>query len=560
MSFQSQLANASEEQVRALRNDPRLFIRNCWDHPNDRTRDYDFRTTDGETRLNYLLDDRSHLNPEQWGGINILLMGRGLLKTTTMEMLVNWAHQFYGPMGLETYMAAPRQDQVKEFTGKLREKLEWSGLTQRRQKDAYEHQKFKFEPKDNAVYSHFKGDSGWGSGDSMRGPHSHFGIYDEFQDASKRSFNAGFYEVIDQSLAGVPYFPSIFIMGTPKMEGSFYNEMWQKSDQREWSPEHGTWVDQSEPETYGEGEDAVEVHGWHIDQISAPLHSESEIAAKRDLKDEQEFKNEVMAEFYSPEDHLISPRHLNRIADPESRFVKQRRDADNYVTVGVDWGGGSDRKAADTVITVMEHITYEDGSTESVYDRIDFLDQSLNKEQELEEIEKTIMTFDADMAVVDEGYGAKQREDLQVGNNTLQPDGYDQVVGCRFGNISSVDKIKWKDADEQRLFTADKSYMAKSFVDFVKAERLTLPAANLDTGSHGRDEATGTKLYRHLTSPYEEKKETRSGRKKTTITSASGDNDDAFDSSVYAFLGFHADSLGPTNTPVRFSTRDVPGL
>ena len=562
MSFQQQLSSAGESELRALRSDPRLYIRNAWRHPNDPQRRYDFRTTDGSERLDYLLHDDGPLNPDSWGGINILLMARGLLKTTTLQMIVNWAHQFYGPKGLETYMAAPREDQTREFVEKLRQKFEWSGLDQYREKNALSHQKLKFEPDHGTTYSHFKADSGWGEGDAMRGPHSHIGIYDEFQDASPKSFNAGFYEVIDQSIAGVPYFPVIFLMGTPKMEGSFYEEMWERSDQREWVPdrgENGAWVAQSSPEVYGHGGDSVEVRGWHIDQITAPLHSDADIAAKRDMKTEQEFANEVLAQFYSPEDHLLAERHIETIATEEMGFVEQPRDPQNWVTIGIDWGGGDDRKAADTVIVVMEHEEYEDGATNTIVDDVTFLDEALTKQEEFEALEKQILRFDPDRIVVDEGYGAKAREDLQEGNGTMRSDGYDQVIGCRFGNVSDVSKVKWKDKDEKRLFTADKTHMAKSFVDFVKAERLVLPTADIETGAYGRDEATGTKVYRQLTAPYEEKRETRTGRKRTTITSKSGQNDDAFDAFVYAWMGFHVDALGPVRTTRRFTSHHAPG-
>lgn len=562
MSFQAQLAQASEEQRRKLREDPRLFTRNSWNHPNDQSRDYDFRTTDGDTKLNYLLDDEGPLNPEQWGGINIFLMARGLLKTTTMQMILNWAFQFYGPEGLEAYMAAPREDQYEEFVEKFRTKLGWSGLDQYRPKNALSHQKFKFDLSDRTTYAHFKADSGWGSGDAMRGPHSHIGIFDEFQDATPKAFNAGFYEVIDQSIADVPHFPVMFLMGTPKLEGSFFEEMWKRSDQREWCPdegESGSWIRQDEPQTYGTGDDTLSVHGWHIDQPTAPLHSEAQIEAKRDMKKPQEFVNEVLAEFYSPEDHLLAEQHLDAVTDPAIGFISAPRDEDNYVTIGIDWGGGTDRKAADTVIAVMEHVTYENGMTESIVDNVDFLDESLSKDEEMDEVEKRLIQFQPDRVVVDDGYGTKRREDLQDGNNTIQPDGYDNVVGCRFGNISNVDKIKWKDKDTKQLFTADKSHVAKSFVDFVKAERLRIPSADIDAQLHGRDNAVGTKLYRQLTAPFEERKETATGRKTSRITSKSGSNDDAFDAFNYAFLAFHADKLGPTNTPTRFTSTNVPG-
>ncbi|MDB9247462.1 hypothetical protein PN419_00375 [Halorubrum ezzemoulense] len=546
-----------------MKADPREYVRNSWRHPNDPTRRYDFRTTDGQKELDYLLNDASPLNPEHWGGINILLMGRGLLKTTTLQMIVSWAIQFYGPKGFEAYMGAPREDQYEEFTEKLRTKIEWAGLDDYRQKNAASHQKFKFEVDGRPVYSHFKADSGWGGGDAMRGPHSHLGIYDEFQDADKRSFNAGFYEVIDQSIAGVPYFPVIFIMGTPKMEGSFFNEMWERSDKREWRPDlgdDGAWLQTDDPDTYGTGSDAVEVHGWHIDQPTAPLHTEADIKAKRDLKDEQEFHNEVLARFYSPEDHLLSERHIDNVANPEMGFVRERRSEDNWVTIGVDWGGGTDRKAADTVIVVMEHESFEDGVTQSVVDRVTFIPEDWSKDDEYQKLEEQILRFDPDRIIVDEGYGSKRREDLQEGNYTMDSTGYDEVVGCRYGNVSDVDKVKWKDTDDKNLFTADKTHMSKSFVDFVKSGRLTLPAADIDTGAHGQDDATGTRIYRQLTAPYEEKKDMPSGRRKTRIATDSTQNDDAFHAFIYAWMGYHVDKVGPSNTMVRFNTQSAPGF
>ncbi len=568
--IQSELRSLDDDELQRFQQDPRLYIRNAWNHPADQSnanRTYDFYDADKSTKLQYLLSDNGPLNPEQWGGINILLMARSMLKTTMLQMIVNWAVQFYGPKGFEGYMAAPRQGQTKEFVGKLKEKIEWSGLSKYRVKNAIEHQKFEFNVNGSPVYSHFKSDSGWGEGDSMRGPHSHLGIYDEFQDASRKSFNAGFREVIDQNIRGVPYFPVIFIMGTPKMEGSFFEEMWERSDKREWMPDanngDGDWVPKSDAVVYGDGDDTMRVRGWHISQEKSPFkrHSRSSIEEKRDMKTEQEFMNEVMARFYSPEDHLLSERHVDNVVNPDVSFVESPRSNDNYVTVGVDWGGGSDRKAADTVITVMEHVQYSDQPTESIVDNVLFLDNELSKEEEFKRLEEQFIRFDPDRVIVDEGYGSKRREDLQHGVHTMNNDGYDSVVGCRFGNISNVSKLKWRDSDVRNLVTADKSHVANSFVDFVKSERLVIPGASFsDASTHTDSDSRGAKLYSQLTAPFEERKETKSGRKKTSVTSKSGMNDDAFDSFVYAWLAFHGNGLGPVSTTRRFSSRNGPGV
>lgn len=562
-NIQPALEAADDATIRQLRKDPRLYLQNAWTHPNAR-RNYDFRTTDGDEQISYLLHDDGPLNPSNWASINILLFARGLLKTTTMIAIINWSLQFYGPMGFESYMTAPRESQVHEFVDKLRERIEDSGLNHYRTQhgDSYGHQKFKFERADgSAQYAHFKTDTGWGSGDALRGPHSHLGIADEFQDMSEEAFNAGFKPVIDQSLAGVPYFPAIFILGTPKMEGSFYEKLWERSDQLEWRPNSKEWEQTSDPQVYGEGDEALTVRAWHIDQHRAPLHSDAHIAQARDLKSPQKFANEHMAEFYSPESHLLSERHLDDIADDSMPMVDRPRFSDSenvYTTIGLDWGGGGDDAAATTVITVMEHIDHDDESSpEHVISTIDILDKGLSKREEFETLEDYIQAFDANRILVDEGYGSSRREDLQQGNGTRESDGYDNLYGVRFGNISG--KFKWVDSETKRLFTVNRSHYARRFVDAIHSRRVTLPTANISTGAYGSDNALGTRIYRQLTAPYEERKSTSSSRK-TQIKTESGQRDDVFFASLYSWLGYSLDALGPSTSRIEFRTTTAPGI
>lgn len=550
------LNKASQREVQYLKARPDEYVKNAWAHPNRPQDRYDFRTTDGEKELNYLLNPNSPLRPENWGSINILQWARGCLKTTTLMMILSWALRFYGPQGFEAYMTAPREGQVSEFIGKFREKIQQTALSEFRTKDSIGHQRFEF-PRDGApVYGHFKTDTGWGSGDALRGPHSHMGVIDEFQDLNKPSFDT-FRECIDQEVPQVDYFPAIFLIGTPKMENSFFHEMWQKSDQKEWDPEASEWVAQDTADSYGDN-NQMAVRGWHIDQPSNPLHDDAKIEQSRDTYSEQKFKNEVLALHYSPEDELLAERHIDAICDPSVDMGKRRRFDDSYVTIGVDWGGGSDRKAADTVLVVLEHVELEDQKWSEIR-YVDFLDTDLTKDDEFYRIEQAIEMFDAERVVVDEGYASKRREDLQEGHHTMVEGGYDQLVGARFGNLSDATKVKWKDPSQKKLFTCDKSHMFNSVVDDIKDENILLPAANLSTGGYGDDRAKGTKIYRQLTAPYEKKRETPTGQKKTTITSDSGRNDDFFDALVYAWVAYHSDQIGPTETFVRFGGHNRPG-
>jgi len=547
------LDGASKEEIRQLKSDPRKYVASFWRHPNDPSRRYDFRTTDGDQTLDYLLDDDGPLNPYSWGSINVLLMARGCLKTTTMLAIETWQKQFYGPHGHETYMTAPREGQVHEFVDKFREKVQQTGLDDYRTPngDSYGHQQFRFAGDGISVTSSFKTDTGWGEGDALRGPHSHFGIVDEVQDLSERSFQV-FRECIDQELRDVPFYPAIFLIGTPKLEGSFFHEMWKKSDQRDWDADASTWTAQSSPTTYGEGDEAMEIRGWHIDQPSCPLFSDAEVASKRDTKGEMEFRNEVLAEFYSPEDDLLAERHVTAIEDPSLGEYPTRRYDDSHVTVGVDWGGGDDRNAADTVLVVGEHVASDEGDDHTYVRRVSFVDGDLTQDEEFDAIESVIETFDPDRVVVDEGYGSKRRQDLQMGNGTAVEGGYgDLVVGVRFGNVSDAEKTKWKDSTERRLATVDKTHKAKQFVSRVKAEQLTVPAADL---SYAHTSDKGRRLRDQLTATHEVQKETSSGRKKSRVTSKSGANDDAFDAFVYMMVGYYDDKIGPTDTYVDFGS------
>jgi hypothetical protein len=254
----------------------------------------------------------------------------------------------------------------------------------------------------------------------------------------------------------------------------------------------------------------------------------------------------------------LSERHLDDIADATIPMVDRPRFDDAYTTVGLDWGGGGDDNAATTVITVMEHIQHDGDDVEHVISTIDVLDKGLSKRDEFESLEEYIQAFDADRVLVDEGYGSSRREDLQNGNGTkYESDGYDNLYGVRFGNIS--DNFKWVDSSERNLFTVKRSHYARRFVDAIRSRRVRLPAGNISTGAYGSDDELGTKIYRQMTSPYEERKSTSSSRK-TVIKTEGGSRDDVFFASMYSWLGYSLDAFGPTNSVVEFRTQSAPGL
>lgn len=590
-----------DELRQRLPHDIRLYMRNFWQHPNDPTRAYDFYTDGGPEDgdfLHYLADDDGPLVPENHGDIVILNFARGCLKTTTAVAAADWAVSQF-PM-IEVDITAPRQEQFSEVMDRFKGAVKNSGIEQLRTKNNISHQKFERKLEDDNgdavhVEADVKARSAWGEGDALRGLHGHMGIIDEFQDVDEAMFST-FLEAVDQSVPQVPYFPTIVVIGTPKMANSFFHELWQMSDQKTWDPDENEWVTQDEADEFLPQElkdrrrdlrreieeleeltdnddvdqealeaeieqkrDALDkiqgytVTGWHIDQYASPLHDDAKIEFKRQKYTEKKFKNEVLAEFYTPENDLLADEHVLSAFDSEAAFENKRVYEDSEVVVGVDWGGGDSQGASDTVIVVGERIEEGDDYTLKIRD-IDFIDSDLNKQDELEAVEQRIRDFEADRVAVDEGYGAKQREDLQQGNNIWNDDGWENVCGIIYGNIKDKDEPKFSENsfDDSAYCTVARTHMIENMVSDFKAGRIEIPEADLTDGREG----TRQQLIDQLTAPYTDRKETSDGKKKLKVMADR--NDDAFQAFVYAWIA--AEKFGSRRTLKRIGGHNRRGI
>lgn len=591
-----------DELRQRLPHDIRLYMRNFWQHPNDPTREYDFYTDggpeDGEF-LHYLAHDDGPLVPENWGDIVILNFARGCLKTTTAVAAGDWGVSQF-PM-IEVDITAPRQEQFGEVMDRFKGAVKNSGMAQLRSKNNVSHQKFERQLEDeNGDAVHVEADvkarSAWGEGDALRGLHGHLGIIDEFQDVDEAMFST-FLEAVDQSVPQVEHFPTIVVIGTPKMANSFFHELWKMSDQKTWDPEEDEWVVQDEADEFlpqelkdrrrelreeisqlesllgdedvdqaaleseieqkREAMETIEgytVTGWHIDQYASPLHDDAKIEFKRQKYTEKKFKNEVLAEFYTPENDLLADEHVKEAFDNESGFKNRRIYDDSTVVVGVDWGGGESQDASDTVIVVGEKVHEGDGEYTIHVRDIDFLDPDLNKQDELEEVEQRIRDYEADRIAVDEGYGAKQREDLQEGNNVWNTDGWDNVCGVIYGNIKDKDEPKFSENsfDDSSYCTVARTHMIENMVSDFKAGRIEIPTDDLTDGREG----TRQRLIDHLTAPYTDRTETSDGKKKLKVMADR--NDDAFQAFVYMWIA--AEKFGSRRTLKKIGGHDRPGI
>lgn len=589
-----------QEIKNKLPHDPRLWARNMLRHPNSPQRPYDFYDGEQENFLHYLADDDGPLVPQNWGNINVLLFGRGCLKTFSVSTIAAWACYIYP--SIEVVITAPVDDQREEVVERFNQKVEESGLAEFRERDSMRHMKFRRSATDPdtgeqfAAYSHMKSRTAWNDGDKLRGLHGHVGIIDESQDVDEGTFST-FLEAIDRGVPQVDYFPTIFVIGTPKMANTFFHRLWRMSDKKDWDGDEREWVAEDEPqeflpedlqskredcneklielteerdtakergntsrvedldgliEKHKEELDEIEgftVRGWHIDQEASPLHDSRDVAFKRETYSKRKFHNEVMAEFYSPENDLITNDDVWDTAFVEERWKPEPQYDETLTVLGCDWGGGSGEGAAKTVVGVGE-VTPDGEHIETL--NAEILDPDLSHKEEREFIDNWMKQYDVDIGVVDEGHGDTDRETLQ------DEFGYDDanaqtIYGCWFGNVKDKETVKWNRFENQkRFFTTAKTYMAKSMAEDFKNGKIRIPKESLAFDSK---QSMGTQIVEQLTAPYSEQDETRDGKKKTRIVSER--NDDFFDMMVYLWIA--ATKVQPPRPDRSPSTHERPG-
>lgn len=583
-----------QELQAALPHDPRLWARNFLRHPNDPSRPYDFYDDTKENFLYYLTDDEGPMNPQQWGDINVLLFARGCLKTFTVSTISAWGLDMYP--SLESVVTAPVDDQREEVIERFRTKVEQSGMDARMEKNSMRHMKFKNYSVDEETgqkypsYSHMKSRTAWDGGNKLRGLHGHIGNIDESQDVDEGTFST-FLEAIDRSVPQVDYFPTIFVIGTPKLSGSFFHRLWRMSDQKSWDEEEKEWVVEDESmeflpdemqsrrdelddkieelesqietaederaedllslkEEFEEERDGIRgftVRGWHVDQHNSPLHDDRSIAFKKETYSKKKFENEVLANFYKPDNDLITQPDVRDAFEEDMRFVPSKRFEGTETFLGVDWGGGQGEGAASTVCIVGERVEEEIHIL-----NIDVFDTDMSAKDEREQIAEYMDAYDVNIAVVDEGFGDSDREALQD-EYGFDERGTQNLYGCWYGNVKNKEELKWNRFNERkRFFTSNKTFMVKKMAEDFKDGKIRIPSEHL---SFDTKQSMGTQIIEQLTAPYTDKKEVGDGKKKIKVESDG--KDDIFDALTYMWIA--ANKVGSQRTLKTVGSHSRPG-
>ncbi|MDW7726141.1 MAG: hypothetical protein SCH70_03360 [Candidatus Methanoperedens sp.] len=169
-------------------------------------------------------------------------------------------------------------------------------------------------------HSKYLAGGAWVTGDSLRGPHVNLGFADEMQDWTREAFEV-FKEVVNLPPA------RIFCAGTPKLKGSFFEELWLSSDMKEWNGKE--WIASNPDADPG-------ISGYHITQEWSPFVTKRELEQKRRKMSPRMYANEVLAKFYSAGGAKpITPDQLM------SLLIREPYSTDlTGITrsLGVDWG------------------------------------------------------------------------------------------------------------------------------------------------------------------------------------------------------------------------------
>ena len=279
----------------------------------------------------------------------------------------------------------------------------------------------------------------------LRGQTFHVILFDEVQDMTRKAI-----ENVEETLTTSPYGPPGIgvrvYFGTPFLEGSMFHSMWLASDQRYYHPHCHSCGKNYEFYTYGsdkwdeiwvEGttfkcplcgaledkEDAMRdgewvshnpsgnKRGYHFNQLYTPGIPKDAILRKRKDKLPQQFKNEVLGEFYGGVLSSESYRDLVLSCADENETYQDFLEpyVHPVVALGVDWGGKVDERSLDGSWTVALVMTQTNGKYHVRHmERLETKDP----QEQIARIKTLFSKYSVVQGVGDMGYGQDKVWDL----------------------------------------------------------------------------------------------------------------------------------------------------
>lgn len=379
--------------------------------------------------------------------------------------------------------------------------------------------------------------SAYGQGDGLRGISSDMVFFDEVQDISQDAIentikSASHSQIYNEETEMRGRF---WFFGTPKQAGTYYNKMWDMSDQKKWHvtcvecdyeqqvtmnnikergegksgyffacKECGCELDRSKGRWIPTRPENKAFSGYHYTQLVFEHNTATSIMYDYETMSAERFANEVLGEFYTgskkPITRDIFLNNTNNAIDMEFQSVEP-------TYMGIDWGSGTTSK---TIVTIGRMI---DGKFRIIYAE-EIKEQDYQKK--LSYIEAMMHRYSVARLVLDIGYGTYENQYLYERYGKM-------IIALRYTSFDSNPKKRKKDG--QNILMLDRTHVMDIIVDMFHKHKFEFPYLNAQYWETFIDHYTAIEVdYKVLPS----------GQGKKLYTHQTPD--DAFHSLLYAYI------------------------
>ena len=399
----------------------------------------------------------------------------------------------------------PALAQVKKFS---QDKLE--GMIRTSKNDSINKNKLKSaNAVDNLTMKQFKTGTLWidsvgADGDRIRGMTVDIAFLDEIQDMTAQAVGNA-----TKILTAAKYGPTgkgvQVYFGTPKERGSYFNTLWDMSDQRYYhlgcsncktnfpfyTPESKQWMDiwvsgydikcpncghiQKKVDAIERGKwvasrpEAKHV-GFHINQLYIPYFSKENILDlmpdNNPAQTERIWNNEVIGEFYSGAGLPITKTDLyNKCRDPDRKFSSKINPHVKTTYMGVDWGGKDDLKGSKGGKSYSCVVVLSASHDGTLYIEHCHKLRKNNFEYKKETIKEVYRRFGIRRGVSDWFFGQDVVHDLQSIYG-------DKFLGAQ-GSGSLIKPIKYR--EDELIVSYNKDLMIEEVFDLFRKGKIRFP-------------------------------------------------------------------------------------
>jgi len=404
-----------------------------------------FRTINGQpfslALRPYLIEIYRHFGPGKKNSKSKILVLKCSRKVEKTETLCNLL--MYGLLNIPYFNAvytAPRQPQVtrfveERFNGALMSSVNNGCLMKSKVKSSVSHQTFNVGARS---LNHFYAYSNWGDAHALLGVEADLCCIDEYQDSG-----GDILPMLLEMLALSEY-KWVVVSGTAREQGSEFWKLWEKTTKGEWDGEK--WI-------HGEGD----IIGYHIQQSMHPEITPEDIEQKRETYTPRRFANEVLGQFFAGQTKPLTFAEALGTIDA-NRSATLSLTAPKTCVMGIDWG-------RETTVVIMDPKTG---------DILNAMKLDSRAEDEVAEVKRLILKYNAVQVVCDIGYGARQVRELQEEFG-------ERVKSCYYSS-RPLTPYEYKRRDNNRnliyMVVVDRTSYVEQAIEAIKNQEHSLPWAD----------------------------------------------------------------------------------